>query len=411
LGLVSLSIKFVIIFTGMAVVHASDLYALTFKPASPDQVLATLSGGFGGSDAANGLSALRDARRKNPKSVVNALALTDELLKIGRSTGLPRFYGEAEAVLAPWWQEKTPPTDVLLRRANIYQFNHQFGLALQDLEVYLRANPTDSNARLMEATINMIIGRYAQAKHSCGALPAGRNSVVRTVCGLAASAMLGNSKTNFTIMTSMFASSLASANVSKSLSRGSLSDVDKYIKTVTADMALQLNATKTAQKELMEIYQSDPADRFNAINLTDVFLDQNRYLEASRVVCQFEGIQAAVLRCARAMRILDPLRFRELVGRIASEVKADTQRGTSVHQREAAYFYLYLNDDPSQALMAAKQNFELQKEPIDARLLLESAFASGKFFEASSALRWMEETSYKHERFLWLKDQMRGVHK
>jgi hypothetical protein len=46
--------------------------------------------------------------------------------------------------------------------------------------------------------------------------------------------------------------------------------------------------------------------------------------------------------------------------------------GDVAHAREAAFFALYLDDDPERALALAQANWAVQREPIDARLVREA---------------------------------------
>jgi len=408
----SILISRIVIASALFLAPLSSLLAVTFKPQSSDQIIATLPASSEDPRVPVHLRKLRAERRKDPSNIPAVLALTDELLELGRLSGAPRFYGEAEAALSPWWSQKSPPTAVLLRRANIYQFNHQFELALQDLGAYLKATPEDGNARIMEATILMVLGRYTDARESCKALPqrsSGETRVVRAVCELAARSMLGEAQASLTIMKTMY--SLPSSSEQSAVQKNStkISELDKYIKTVTSDMSLQLNDLQAGQSELTSLYAGDHQDRFTAINLSDLHLDAERYTEASQIACPFEKIQGAVLRCARAMRHLDSSRFSELMHLIELDRESESRRDSNIHLREAAYFFLYLKDSPREALVAAEQNFRTQREPIDARLLLESAYAAKDFKAAKPALDWMKSTGYLHGRFVWLKNKMQGA--
>jgi uncharacterized SAM-dependent methyltransferase len=51
-------------------------------------------------------------------------------------------------------------------------------------------------------------------------------------------------------------------------------------------------------------------------------------------------------------------------------------RGDSVHQREEARFELHLKQRPTRALQLAQANWLVQREPADARLLLEASRAT-----------------------------------
>ena len=67
-------------------------------------------------------------------------------------------------------------------------------------------------------------------------------------------------------------------------------------------------------------------------------------------------------------------------------------RGTALHMREEAMFTLKLQNDPVRALALAQANWQDQREPADARILLEAALAARQPQGAAAALLWIEQT-------------------
>jgi len=64
-------------------------------------------------------------------------------------------------------------------------------------------------------------------------------------------------------------------------------------------------------------------------------------------------------------------------------------RGDSVHRRDEARFTLSLLGDPAAALALARANWEVQREPADARLLLDAALAVDDAAAARPALAFL----------------------
>jgi hypothetical protein len=58
---------------------------------------------------------------------------------------------------------------------------------------------------------------------------------------------------------------------------------------------------------------------------------------------------------------------------LGARFAASQARGDVVHRREHARFQLALRHDPKAALALARANWDVQKEPWDARIFLESA--------------------------------------
>ena len=82
------------------------LERLSVKPADP---------------VARELRTLRARLSRNPQNVDVAISLATKFIAQARSQGDPRFLGQAQAILAPWWNLPTPPPSVLLLRATIRQ--------------------------------------------------------------------------------------------------------------------------------------------------------------------------------------------------------------------------------------------------------------------------------------------------
>jgi thioredoxin-like negative regulator of GroEL len=140
--------------------------AAPFVPESDSQVLERLP--FTASDPViRELRALHDRLKDEPNNLPLALRLARGYLELGRVTGDPRYAGYAQAALAPWWDLKQAPDEVLVLRATLRQRLHQFDAALADLGAVLNANPRNAQARLTRATVLQVQGAYDTAREEC----------------------------------------------------------------------------------------------------------------------------------------------------------------------------------------------------------------------------------------------------
>ena len=96
-----------------------------------------------------------------------------------------------------------------------------------------------------------------------------------------------------------------------------------------------------------------------------------------------------LLRLAIAEQALSLPSFRDHAAMLTARFSASRNRGTNVHEREEARFTLALLRNPQQALSLAQTNWHVQREPADARILLESALAAGNRAAAQSVLDWL----------------------
>src|SRR5262249_10684321 len=105
----------------------------------------------------------------------------------------------------------------------------------------------------------------------------------------------------------------------------------------------------------------------------------------------------------------EALQTRRLLAMKASRDKVmpfANQLRASGHRRELAMLQLDLINEPAAALENALCNWEQQKEPIDARLVLRAALACGKASAAEPVLQWLTTTKLEDRSIEALK---RGV--
>ena len=69
-----------------------------------------------------------------------------------------------------------------------------------------------------------------------------------------------------------------------------------------------------------------------------------------------------------------------------------------MHVREEARFTLHLLDDPRAALRLAQENWQVQREPADIRILFECARAAGDTASVETARAWLTATGLEDGR-------------
>jgi len=95
-----------------------------------------------GDPVARELRQLRTELTANPSKRETAVRLAERYFALASSEGDPRYVGYAQAALKPWWDLPAPPLDVLVMRAILKQYSHDFSGAMTDLEAVLaRCDP------------------------------------------------------------------------------------------------------------------------------------------------------------------------------------------------------------------------------------------------------------------------------
>jgi tetratricopeptide (TPR) repeat protein len=339
---------------------------------------------------------LRTGLSHDPQNVEVAVSLATRLIEQSRSEGDPRFLGQAQAVLAPWLNQAAPPAATLLLRATIRQNAHEFDLALADLDAVLSLQPTNAQAWLTRASIYQVQGRYEEARHACQPLSrlAGRHVALTCLGDIAG--LTGQATTSRELLTA-------------SLERPGISARERlWILTILAEMAARTGDTKTAEKHFLEAQSLGVKDQYLLGAYADFLLDQGRAPEVVTLLRRETRADGLLLRLTLAEQALHLSASKDHTAELAARFAAGRERGTRVHVREEARFTLALLHDPKTALSLAQANWEIQKEPWDARLLLETALAVGSQNAARSVIVWLHTNHVEDIRLQQLAAQFQG---
>ena len=117
---------------------------------------------------------------------------------------------------------------------------------------------------------------------------------------------------------------------------------------------------------------------------------------------------ALLLRLALAEAAVrpQPADLKDHMAALSARYEAGYLRGDFVHQREEARFALWLLKQPQAALRLAQTDWQVQHEPADIRILLESALAAGNPEAARPALDFIQTNHLEDEAFTQLAEQL-----
>src|SRR5215510_13534843 len=119
-----------------------------------------------GDSVARELRELRARLASQPDDLDAAVSLGRRYFRLAMAEGDPRFVGYAEAALRPW-SGKDPPHDVLVLRALLRQYRHDFARALEDLDAAAALDASDPEVWLWRAAILLVQADYAGAASAC----------------------------------------------------------------------------------------------------------------------------------------------------------------------------------------------------------------------------------------------------
>lgn len=345
--------------------HGTDVVELLPRATDPEQ---------------QELRRLRAQLSAHPRDVALATTLAQRYIAIGRAETDPRYFGYAQAALAPWWTLAAAPPSVRLLRATLLQGSHQFEAALADLDGLLAVEPANAQAWLTRATVQTVRGQYGAATASCARVAALADPLSAATCIAAVGAMTGQLE--------------ASAQLLKLTLQGSASAPDgqqAWALTLLAEMAARQGAASTAEAYYRRALALRPRDSYLLGAYADFLLDQGR---ARAVITLLQGqtrIDALLLRRALALRQLPDAApaLAADVAELAARFDAARQRGDTIHRREQARYSLHLRHDPVAALALARANWAVQKELADSRICLKAAWAARAPAAARPVLDWL----------------------
>jgi predicted Zn-dependent protease len=309
---------------------------------------------------------LRTALDRNPGDLALAARLARRAIEAARETGDPRFFGQAQAALAPWWNEPNPPAQALLLRATLKQSTHDFPGALADLGRLIAANPRDGQAVLTRATVLTVQGRYAEARADCARMARLTVPLVTIACDAAAASVSGEAASAYRALTGVLAARAADAGLAE------------WAQTLAGEIAQRRGDAAAAEAHFRAALALDPRDPYLLGAYADFLLDRNRPAEVVPLLKDYTRNDNLLLRLALAEARLPEMRSSFAAHRSDLEDRYDAarRRGDTLHRREEARYALEIAGNRERALALARENWKVQRESADLRILVSAAMAA-----------------------------------
>jgi hypothetical protein len=147
-------------------------------------------------------------------------------------------------------------------------------------------------------------------------------------------------------------------------------------------------------------------DQFLLGAYADFLLQQGRPAEAMTLLAGWERSDVLLLRLALAGKAANDSRAAGWASQLRERLREAGLRGDRLHEQEAARFELDIEGRPARALELAQRNYQAQKEPRDAEILMRAALAAQQAKAAQPALDWMRLNNYEDPRLAALAGQL-----
>jgi len=327
------------------------------------------------------MRSLRAKLDTEPRNLDAAVRLANSYIDYSRQIGDAHYAGYAEAVIDPWTRLAAPPPSALLAQAAILDYRHQFDAARELLQATLRRDARNAQAWLSLATLDMVQGRYEAARKDCA-------QVLSTTGSDLGSACLGN----LFSYTGRARQSLVLLRQGEAAGGGTSVGYQAWIEGLIAEAAERLGDWPLAEAHYHSALRLLPHDNFLLVAYADFLLDRGRPAEVLPLLADHFQSDTAFLRLALAQAALHSPDASRYAWMMAARFEALKQRGSDYFGREEARFALQLQHDPETSLALAQRNWQFQRAPWDARVVLEAALAAQQPGAAAAVVTFVEET-------------------
>jgi hypothetical protein len=373
-------------------VWASPAIAAPYRPVDGATVIHVVPPAVVASRArARSLDARLEADRADLSAAVELARLA---IREGRASADPRLYGRAQAALDPWWRDPSAPPEVRVLRAVIRQASHDFAAALSDLDSVLETSPTDGQARLTRAFVLQAIGALDRAAADCRALPRAIGPLAGAACLARVSALTGKGEQALESLVRIMA-----------LDRRADPTMRRFASGIAAEIAAALGRDEEAEGLLAGAVAGE-TDLPSLLAYADFLIDVERPTEVLTLLADHSNVDAALLRLAIAAEAVGDPRAADWTSLLAERFAVARAGNGPLHVGEEARFELELRSDPRRALALALANWVIEKEPRNARLVLEAALAADRPDAARDVVSFLAATGLVDRRLERLRDRL-----
>lgn len=346
-----------------------------WQPRSDQEVVETLPlASAARKEAARAQHALQQSPTDGPLAVAAAA----RYLALAREQGDARYAGLALGALRAWPAGQAAPTEVLVMRATVSQYLHDFDGAAALLRQALLQDPRHAQAWLTLATVRRVQARLADADAACGELVRLGQAMHGRACLAENQSLRGEHEAARQALVALIDAPAVRA--------ASGAGMRQWLLTTLAEAHERAGQAAQAQAAWQQALALGPHP-YVQMAYADFLLQQGRAAEVLALLKGQTENDAALLRLCIAGRQLQLPQAEAWVKAMQERLSASASRpgGAQVHAREQARFALHVLRQPEQALSLARQNLSLQRESADLLVFAQAADAQPRADLAQAA--------------------------
>lgn len=358
-------------------------FSAPYRPAGPEVVLERLPQKRGDADAAE-LTADRARLAAQPQNLQLALRVAGRYFDLASAEGDPRYIGYAQAALVPWAADRAAPLDMLFMRGKLLQWRHEFKPALELFDLVLQREPDHFDALNWRAAVLTVLADYDGARRDCRTLREKEKELYWGACLAYVDGLTGQAAAAERRMAELLA---------RNTDAGPATQL--WLLTRLADTAARLGRTADADRYFKSALALGVTSQYLLANYADFLIDEGRPAEVVTLLRDWTRSDVLLLRLTLAEQALATADFKTHAQMLRERFAAAALRGDTLHQQEESRFQLRVERNAVRALDLAVTNWTVQREPYDARILLEAAAVAKRPDQAQPVLDWL--TRSRHE--------------
>ncbi len=344
-----------------AAIPLPALAVTAVQPTSDDQVIEVLP-----TVTRTRLPRSSTAAQLTPADAAAAARQVHEAISVARQTGDTRYWGRAQALLAPWWDKPNAPADLAILQATVQQGRHEFAASRAVLTSALARAPEHAQGWLNLAALERLSARYAESLAACAAVQRAGQPLYAQACRLETDSLQGQH-------------SQAATGFEALLDRTQNAGQRSWLLSLLAESQERAGNDAAAATAYAASLAAEH-DLYTSIAFSDLLLRTGKSEQALQVLAPLPETDAVVLRRGTAWKRLGDTRWNGQRDLLKERVQEQQRRGDDImlHSRELALTALWLDNDPTQALSLGTRNLALQREPVDWWIALQSAQLAGQ---------------------------------
>ncbi len=320
------------------------------------------------------------AAKQTPADAGPTTALAQRYFELAVARGDPRYVGYADALIAQFPQTKA--AEVLAVRGQLQQYRHEFGAALADFASAIKADPQFALAHAWRGAIFLVQADYGSAKLECDALQSLQRETLYGGCIGLHRAYTGQLEA-------------AAGALQAALNQTTNAGNRLWLLTRLGEVSAWRTQPEKAERYYREALALGIDDGYLLAAWSDFLLDQKRPAEVVKWLTNWEASDGLLLRLAMAETQLKLPAAKAHTQALGDRFAAARMRGDTTHRAEEARFELQLLGNPAASVAVASANYQVQREPRDARALLEAAVAAGNISAAQPVRDWLRTSGFE----------------